>query len=547
MELLVRDSAGVLWRGRARATGEPVAVRLSDIGSEIERRAVERTQAQWEALAAIRHPALIQMRDLVVEANHVGLVTEFAEATTLDDYLKAFGPWTPAYAARMAADLAEAIAAVHAAGAMHTNVTGQNSLVGADGRIRLADLATARLVRRPARGATPGGGPAPGGAFCGAPAYAAPELIQAQLWTPAADVYALGIVLYEMLTGTTPYEGGPIGDVLKRHVEAEPVWPGGLPSGLRYVLVGCLRHDPAERPTAVAVAADLRALAPQILDVPAVTPLGPAAARYRIVDAPAAPVTGTEHGVAHASEEPAEWTPRAASPAGHEPASVPDHGAAHSHADYSHAAREAGRPARTVTRTVVAALGVTVLVGGLALAAAIAHRDSGSGPSAGRAAGPSPAPGSGARPLRSASAAPSLSARAARRTLDGAAEFTSYWFDTLAYAIRTGDVTGLAAESDPRCTQCEATIDLIRRGYAGGGSLEGGSYVVHSVIVTTFPDTGQPPVDVVFDRSPVFRLDSGGHVLETTPGASFVVCRALIEWSGTRWRMLTLTATAPLA
>jgi hypothetical protein len=183
-----------------------------------------------------------------------------------------------------------------------------------------------------------------------------------------------------------------------------------------------------------------------------------------------------------------------------------------------------------------------VLVVALGTLAVITLRHSDSTPAASRTpnAGPSP---TAAPPTSVASVGPSLSAAATQRTRDGGREFVSYWFEALNYAVRTGDVSGLDATSSPDCAQCQAAIDGIRRTYADGGTFEGGSYLVHSVVATEFPDNGQPSLDVVFDRSPRSTLDSHRGVRDTLPTLSFAVCRVLLDWAGGRWRVLTMSGT----
>jgi serine/threonine-protein kinase len=270
VELLARDGVGPVWRARVRETGELVAVRLFRIGTDTDPQSVNRITRDRQ-ISMLRHPSLLRVRDLLLEANQLVLVTDLVEGRDLRRHLASFGPIAPGTAAAMAADLAEALAVAHRARVVHGGVTGANVLVAADGAPRLVDLATSRLTSGPGRGAIPPG----------AAEYAAPEVIRAGRPSAASDVYALGIVLYEMFTGVTPYAGGSDREVLGRHLEAEPAWPPEMPLGLRYVVGSCLQRNPARRPAAEAVAADLRELREQLIGVPPAKPLPADFARYR--------------------------------------------------------------------------------------------------------------------------------------------------------------------------------------------------------------------------------------------------------------------------
>jgi len=122
-----------------------------------------------------------------------------------------------------------------------------------------------------------------------------------------------------------------------------------------------------------------------------------------------------------------------------------------------------------------------------------------------------------------------------------------YWFEALNYAVRTGEVTGLEQVSDRKCVECQRALLSIRDNYAEGGSLRGGSYTVRSVVPTGLTTGDQLTLDVVFDRSPRSSLGADGDAQDSLAGASFVVTRALLEWTGKEWRLVTLAAAGPIA
>jgi serine/threonine-protein kinase len=558
------DTIGVVWHGRIRATGASVAVRLAQIGPQADPQIVADLVGEREVLSSVRHPALLAVYDLGVEDDTVGLVTELLPGgPSLGEQLAMRGPIAPAAAATMAADLADALAAIHAADLVHGGVNARNILGSADGRARLLDLATVRLARRLIPRAGPRHAPAYDVPAYDAPAYAAPELIVSQRRIAATDVYALGIALYEMLTGVTPYEGGDADAVLRRHLEAEPVLPPGVPSGLRYVVGRCLHHDSSGRPAATAVAADLRQLATQLLEIPpaerprGVIPRYRPAGRYRrALEAPPSKHQDLTHvSAAHAVRalppggspvlageiEPAERLAAVTSSEATRPVVLAGRSEVQARPHRPDApVPGAVRSRRRALRPAVAVLLLLALVGG----AMFATLD--------RVGSDRVAPNNGSSPTVSPSpertpAPPTLAATGTRRTPEGATAFVSYWFQTLTHAVATGDTGGLAGASSQGCEQCQAAIASISRSYAGGGSLDGGAYVVRSVIASGLPTGGDAALDVVFDRGPRSTVGPGGEVRGQLPGVTFAVCRALLDWSGGQWRMLTIASPTPLA
>jgi tRNA A-37 threonylcarbamoyl transferase component Bud32 len=196
------------------------------------------------------HPHLVQVLDAGVDGDRPFLALELVRGRTLVDEL-ADGVDADRLAA-IGADLAEALAHVHAAGIVHRDLKPGNVLVAADGSVKLADFGIARLVddtRRQTRT----------GCLVGTVAYLAPEQVAGELATTAVDVYALGLVLLEALTGTRAYAGTSVESALAR-LSRQPDVPESLPPGWRALLQAMTTRDPAARPTAEQVATGLRAI-----------------------------------------------------------------------------------------------------------------------------------------------------------------------------------------------------------------------------------------------------------------------------------------------
>ncbi len=205
-----------------------------------------RLSHEAKALRQLHHPNLVGLLDAGVADDGRGfLVVELVEGSSLAASLTA-GPRPPATVAAVAAEVADALAAVHAAGIVHRDVKPGNILLDADGHARLADFGIASLADASMLTAT--------GTTLGTAAYMAPEQLEHHAVGPAADVWSLGLVLLECLVGRRLYEGRPAEVVARRLAGPVPL-PDDLPAPWRLLLGGMLDHDPRRRPSAPDVAA----------------------------------------------------------------------------------------------------------------------------------------------------------------------------------------------------------------------------------------------------------------------------------------------------
>ncbi|WP_225943805.1 protein kinase domain-containing protein [Actinophytocola algeriensis] len=221
---------------------------------------VARFLQERSILVGLRHPNLVGVHDLVVEGETVAIVMDLVRGGDLRGHLTRSGPLLPSEVARIGASVASALAAVHAAGVVHRDVKPENILM-AGTTPRLTDFGISRLVSGSDIGRS--------SLLAGTPQYVAPELAEGLEATPAADLYSLGIVLYELCCGVTPFAGGSMLAVIRQHAEQEPGRPQGIPDDLWDVISWLLRKSPRGRPqSAQQVATLLDALAPQLLDHP---------------------------------------------------------------------------------------------------------------------------------------------------------------------------------------------------------------------------------------------------------------------------------------
>lgn len=207
---------------------------------------VTRFLREAKAVSSLQHPNIVRVYDYGQTDGNYYIVKELVEGTDLRRYLRSRGILDIDRAVIIAHDVALGLGAAHRRDMVHRDVKPQNVLVGRDGSIKLTNFGIASFYRDiNAERLTPPG------MTLGTAQYCAPEQAQGEIVTPAADVYALGIVLYEMLTGRTPFDGETSVAVALRHVHDTPVPPSQLnpniPPSLEEIILRCLEKVPEMR------------------------------------------------------------------------------------------------------------------------------------------------------------------------------------------------------------------------------------------------------------------------------------------------------------
>ncbi|MGW7101123.1 serine/threonine-protein kinase [Streptomyces sp. NPDC054883] len=272
-QILGRGSAGTVWLGEG--PDGPVAVKLlrEDLASDQE--LVGRFVQERSALLGLDHPHVVSVRDLVVDGDDLALVMDLVRGTDLRTRLDRERRLAPEAAVAIVADVADALAAAHAAGVVHRDVKPENVLLDMQGPLGpggahpalLTDFGVAKLIDSPRR-AGAGRASAPSTRIIGTPDYLAPEIVEGLPPRAAVDIYALATVLYELLAGFTPFGGGHPGAVLRRHVTETVVPLPGIPDELWQLMVQCLAKAPASRLRASELSARLRDLLPLLAGMP---------------------------------------------------------------------------------------------------------------------------------------------------------------------------------------------------------------------------------------------------------------------------------------
>jgi serine/threonine protein kinase len=258
---------GQVWRATTRE-GEPVAIKILRPELSSDPALVARFLQEAQILKGLAEEHLVRVHDLVVEGSKLGIVMDLVSGPDLRTELVRRGTFRPVEAAEIVDGVLAGLAAVHAGGVVHRDIKPENVLLqeGLPGGARVTDFGVARIIEESqnARRTT----------VIGTPEYLSPEVADGESPTPASDLYAVGILLYELVAGVTPFAGGSPLAVLRRHADQQPVRPDGMPDGVWQAVAALLSKNPADRPrNASAIRQQLLAAAPTFASLSALRPL----------------------------------------------------------------------------------------------------------------------------------------------------------------------------------------------------------------------------------------------------------------------------------
>ena len=255
--ILGRGGMGVVIKAQDNVLHRPVAIKLlnEELRHNEEAQRIFLTEAR--SLATLSHPNLVGVHDVVTFENHVVMISEFVQGKSLEERLKAKGPMSQKVVVRVGIQLAQALAYMHKQGMIHRDIKPANMMVQKDGNLKVIDFGLARSLEDIANKGT---------RLRGTPAYMAPEQLVGDALTGSLDLYQTGVTLYELLTGTLPFQGG---DITFAHVHREPdPIETHLPTinpNLGRLIMQCLAKDPKQRPaSAELLAQDLTMIAAHI-------------------------------------------------------------------------------------------------------------------------------------------------------------------------------------------------------------------------------------------------------------------------------------------
>jgi beta-lactam-binding protein with PASTA domain/tRNA A-37 threonylcarbamoyl transferase component Bud32 len=202
---------------------------------------VSRFQREAKAAARLTHPHVVGVFDQGTEGEQVYLAMEYVKGRTLRDVLNEYGPLTPEQALVIVEPILEALNAAHAAGFVHRDIKPENILIADDGRVKVADFGLARALTTSDKSQTQG-------VIMGTVAYLAPEQVERGEADERTDIYATGVVFFEMITGAVPYTGDSPIAVAFQHVHSDVPTPSSIASGVPAeadaLVVKATRRDP---------------------------------------------------------------------------------------------------------------------------------------------------------------------------------------------------------------------------------------------------------------------------------------------------------------
>ena len=256
LEEIARGGMGVVWKARQTSLKRDVALKMIRAGALASPDEVERFLREAEAAANLQHPNIVAIHEVGEHDGQHYFSMDYVAGRDLGALVKD-GPLSPQVAARYVKIIAEAIHFAHQRGTLHRDLKPQNVLIDAADQPRITDFGLAKIMKDDSRLTQ-------SGVVMGSPSYMPPEQAAGRQGDigPASDVYSLGAMLYELLTGRPPFRGATAMATLRDVMEAEPAAPrrlkADIPPDLETICLKCLEKSPSARyPTARALAEEL--------------------------------------------------------------------------------------------------------------------------------------------------------------------------------------------------------------------------------------------------------------------------------------------------
>ena len=259
--LIATGGMSAVYRGLDLRLDRPVALKIMDSRYAGDQQFLTRFQREARAVARLKDPGLVAVYDQGLDSQHPFLVMELVEGGTLRELLRERGPMPPHAVAAVLSPVLSGLAVAHRAGLVHRDIKPENVLISDDGDVKIADFGLVRAVAEAKITST--------SVILGTAAYLSPEQVATGDAGPRSDVYAVGILAYELLTGVTPFTGDSALAVAYQRMDNDVAPPGsviaGVPSQFDELVLQATARDPAQRyADAMDMGADLDAIVDQL-------------------------------------------------------------------------------------------------------------------------------------------------------------------------------------------------------------------------------------------------------------------------------------------
>ena len=242
-----------VYRAKDQLLERTVAVKILHQQYENDTEFITRFQREAKAAARITHPNIVNVYDVGVAEGRHYIVMEYVPGRTLKERIKEEGPVPVPQALQSARQIAGALAQAHANNLVHCDIKPHNILVMPDGNVKVADFGIARAVTESTMTYNDN--------IMGSVHYFSPEQARGTMITPKSDVYSLGVLLYEMLSGRIPFDGNTAVSIARKHLEEDPqplhMIAPGIPPVVEALVTRMMAKDPAQRPDSSMLVQDI--------------------------------------------------------------------------------------------------------------------------------------------------------------------------------------------------------------------------------------------------------------------------------------------------
>jgi serine/threonine-protein kinase len=234
---------GTVYSGIDTVLDRKIAIKTLHKIPNMQTQLIARFEREAKSTASLNHPNIITTYDYGYEKDIHFIIMELIDGTNLYKYINARGMLRIDHTLLIIYNIAKGIGTAHKQGIVHRDIKPANILLSREGQIKIADFGIASLYKDPEVTTITVD-------MIGTPAYLSPEQARNQTISPASDIYSLGVVMYQLLTAQTPFNGSPLA-LLRQHIEDQPPPPTAInpyiPPELEKIILQCLEKDPKKR------------------------------------------------------------------------------------------------------------------------------------------------------------------------------------------------------------------------------------------------------------------------------------------------------------